>query len=211
MGRPKGSTNKKITTKEEAIKKEKQRLYMAKWKEKKKLEEAVWTESYQTQVKEPVLLDEAVSVPEGPQRDEKGKFLPGHKATRNVRNPFKKMLDSIILENPENFKKFEQTIEKLLIKSSEGELQAISILFKYLMPGIAEHGLEAIGKIRTSTAAELSESMDKVIGHMAEGEISPEAANNYLRCLSVKREFMQLAVMEEKLAAIEQRLTTAGK
>ena len=95
MGRPKGSTNKKITTKEEAIKKEMQRLYMAKWKEKKKLKEAVWTESYQTQIKEPVLLDEAVSVPQGPQRDEKGKFLPGHKATRNVRNPFKKMLDSI--------------------------------------------------------------------------------------------------------------------
>jgi len=191
MSRPKGSLNKKKKIKDQGSN--------------------TWKSSSESQFKDSILLEGATDAPQPPQRDEKGKFLPGHKATRNVRNPFKKLLDSIILENPENLKKFEQTVSKLLNKCADGEIQAIGILFKYLMPGIAEHGLEAIGKIRTSTAAELSESMDKVIGHMAEGEISPEAANSYLRCLSAKREFMQITVIEEKVNMIEQRLSGAGK
>jgi hypothetical protein len=139
-----------------------------------------------------------------PQRDARGFFLPGNTIGRTTRNPYKQILEKISEEE------FIPVKNSLLERSQKGDLQAIQILFKYVMPNVSEP--EPLGiKLKTKTAQELSESMDKVLEYAAIGEISTEGARNYLQCLSAKRDFIQTAFMENKINSLEERMKAVGK
>lgn len=142
--------------------------------------------------------------PAAPQRDAKGYFLPGNTIGRTTRNPYKQILEKISEEE------FIPVKNSLLEKSQKGDLQAIQILFKYVMPNVADP--EPLGmKLKTKTAQELADSMDKVLEYAAIGEISTEGARNYLQCLSAKRDFIQTAFMENKINGLEERMKAVGK
>lgn len=158
--------------------------------------------------KDPIVVKKSISVtpvaPAAPQRDARGFFLPGNTIGRTTRNPYKQILEKISEEE------FIPVKNSLLEKSQKGDLQAIQILFKYLMPNVSEP--EPLGiKLKTKTAQELSESMDKVLEYAAIGEISTEGARNYLQCLSAKRDFIQTAFMENKINSLEERMKAVGK
>ena len=141
------------------------------------------------------------------QRDSKGRFLPNNNFKRGTRNPYRRMLQSI----PEH--EFLQITTKLLDLAKKGDLDAASLIFKYVMPHekVAPNPEPLPIKIKTTTADELSESMDVVIESMSEGEISLEGGRDYISALNVKREFIQTAFVEDKIKNLKDRMEAVGR
>lgn len=138
-----------------------------------------------------------------PQRDARGFFLPGNKIGAMTKNPYKRILENIMAKD------FEIITDVVVVKAKSGDVEAIKLLFKYLLPAAPDP--EAIKGLKTKSAVELNESMDVVIEHMAEGEISAEGALNYLKALEQKRSFLQSAFLEEKIKEIENRVNGMNK
>ncbi len=140
-------------------------------------------------------------------RDEFGKFVKGNKIKRGYRNPYKKILSEVSKED------FEIIKNKMLELAKAGDLNAIQALCKYLIP--RERDLtppEPLPiEIKTETAKDLSNSMDAIIKCMSEGDISVDAGNIYITSLKAKREFMQVAFMEEEIKQLKNRITAVGK
>ena len=139
-----------------------------------------------------------------PQRDALGHFMPGNKEGRAARNPYRKILEKISEEE------FTEVRNILVTKAKAGELMAIQMLLKYVIPYAPEPETIA-AKLRTKTVNELADSMDIVIEHMANGEISPEGAMNYVKCLDQKREFIKTALLETRVMELEERFKAVQK
>jgi hypothetical protein len=140
-----------------------------------------------------------------PQRDARGMFLPGNTlGTGAPKNPYRRILNKI------SEAEFTEVKEAVLDKARKGDLLAVQILCKYLMPGVPEPEALQV-KLKTKTVKELAESMDAVIEHMNEGLISVSGADGYLKCLSQKRDFIQVAMLETRLNELDGRVKSVEK
>lgn len=157
--------------------------------------------------KDPIVVSVPSETPEPearPQRDARGYFLPGNTMTKGTRNRYKRIVETICETQ------FAASIKELMNKAEKGDLEAIKIALKLTIPAGVEP--EAIPRrLKTKTVGELAESMDIVIEEMNEGLISPEGANNYLKCLSAKREFIQVAFLEGRLNDMDSRIKSVEK
>ena len=148
------------------------------------------------------ISENAGNVEVKPQRDARGYFLPGNTIGTGTKNRYMKIIQAMSEEE------FHEIFRVIITKSKAGDIQAIQLLLKYLIPTL--HEPPVIKGLRTKSAKELCDSMDVVIDHMSDGDISTEDALNYIKALEQKRSFIQSADLEEKIKQIELRVNGIG-
>lgn len=136
-------------------------------------------------------------------KNEKGQFIHGNKASPGRPEGSRSKITMAMRDI------FEEGAQSLARKAMEmangGDIGALKLCIERLYPPTKNKIIpDKFKELRTSTATELSESMDAVIQEFTYGEIDSEIAEDTMKLLTTKRDFIISSDFSERLKRLEQ-------
>ena len=139
-------------------------------------------------------------------RDSNGRFVKGNKAAQCPRIRFRARMVSKISDED-----FDQSVSALLAECKKGNVKAIELLLRYIMPD-SDSMTKEIEGLKYDTLKDISDSMSKVAQEFSEGNITIDSAKNLLDMLKAKADInsvqfeKQLEQAEKNLADLKENM-----
>jgi hypothetical protein len=127
-------------------------------------------------------------------------FEPGNKfgrgRPRGSRNKKTLIAQQLVDEHAESI------VRKAMVKALQGDSGMLQALLAYILPRPKDAPLKT-GMLRTSTAQELSQSMEVILKKLSEGELTPSQAKELVDILEARRRMLEAEDIEARLCRLE--------